>query len=178
MGFFSWDTADTNESIMNECSNSGAETVYMLNPNGKNIREDSYEGYGEFGGVDAYEFLALNNIDAAILKRAKDLNIELRMLGIYLDYKYYIDARTNKKYCYVFSDLFTDLNGFKNYGVEVGGVEINTLIKNKVWVEMPLSDYLGEIKTPLKFSYDDIDYHSVGASKTADNQGFFEEEEY
>ncbi len=177
MGFFSWDTADTKESILN-IHTGEHETVYLLQPNGENIEETDYEGYGEFGGVDAYSWLAEHNIDKAIIDRANALKIETRDLGIYMDYKYYIDTRNGKKYSYVFAKLFDDLNDFDNYGVEIDGVEVNELIKTSVWVKMPFSDYLGEIKVPLKFSFDeDTDYNSVGASETADNQGFFVEEE-
>ena len=176
MGFFSWNTADTNESIMNVYSNSGARTVYLLHPSGKehNISEDAYEGYGEFGGVDAYEFLAILNIDSDILDKAKSLKIDIRDLGIYLDYKYYIDTRTGKKYSYVFSNLFQELNSFDNYASIIDGMTVNDLIKNKIFVEKPFSDFLGETKYPLKFSFSNIDYFSVGESNTADNQGFFE----
>lgn len=177
MGFFSWDTADSKDSIMNNCTDK-CETVYLLQPNGENIEEADYEGYGEFGGVDAYVWLAEHNIDKAILERAKELKIETRLLGIYLDYKYYIDTRNGKKYSYVFTDLFDDLNDFGNYGEEVDGVVVNELIKTSVWVEMPISDYLGEITVPLKFSYnEDANYNLLGASEIADNQGFFLEEE-
>lgn len=178
MGFFSWDCADTKDSIMNVYSGAENEVVYLLQPNGENIEETEYEGYGEFGGIDAYDWLAEHNISKDILARAEDLNIEKRLLGIYLDYKYYVDTRTNKKYSYVFTDLFNDLNGFGNYGEKVDGVVINDLIKSGVWVEKPFSDYFGEIKYPLKFSYsEDADYNSLPASKTAENQGFFCEEE-
>jgi len=178
MGFFSWDCADTKDSIMNIHSGAENEVVYLLQPNGENIEETEYEGYGEFGGVDAFTWIAEQNISLAILERAKELKIETRLLGIYLDYKYYIDTRTNKKYSYVFSNLFDDLNDFGNYGDKVDGVVVNELIKTSVWVEMPFSDYLGEIKTPLKFSYsEDADYNSLPASEIADNQGFFIEDE-
>jgi len=62
MGFFSWMTCDTNESISNQFSSRGAKTVYLLQPNGEpSIKEDNYEGYGDFGGVDAYVWLAEAN---------------------------------------------------------------------------------------------------------------------
>jgi len=182
MGFFSWDTADTKDSIMNIHSGAENEVVYLVQPKGKNIEETEYEGYGEFGGVDAYEWLAEHNISKEILARAEALNIEKRLLGIYLDYKYYIDTRTDKKYSYVFTNLFEDLNDFENYGEEVEGVVVNELIKSGVWVEMPISDYLGEITVPLKFSYNELAvYDLLEASEIADNQGFFyseEEDEY
>lgn len=62
MGFFSWMTCDTNESISNQFSARGARTVYLLQPEGKPpIEEENYEGYGDFGGIDAYVWLATNN---------------------------------------------------------------------------------------------------------------------
>ena len=62
MGFFSWKTADTRETVWNRYSDHGCRTVYLLQPNGGlNIREDAYEGYGDFGGVDVYEWLAIAN---------------------------------------------------------------------------------------------------------------------
>lgn len=65
MGFFSWKTADTDETIWNAHSNHGAQTVYLLQPDGQPpLREDSYDGYGVFGGVDAYAWLARQNLPA------------------------------------------------------------------------------------------------------------------
>ena len=58
MGFFSWITSDTNRSISNRYSKLGTFPVYLLCPNGERIMEDDYEGYGVFGGNDAYALLA------------------------------------------------------------------------------------------------------------------------
>jgi hypothetical protein len=54
MGLFSWITADTERSICCEYSGRRQFPVYMLSPDGNHIREDTYEGYGIFGGVDVY----------------------------------------------------------------------------------------------------------------------------
>ena len=54
MGFFSWMTSDTERSIANRHSNRETFTVYMLSPDGSHLKEDSYDGYGLFGGVDAF----------------------------------------------------------------------------------------------------------------------------
>lgn len=66
MGFFSWKTADTDESIGNNASGFGHDDlhgpVYMLSPDGEHIKESSYDGYGVFGGVDAYVWLSLKNL--------------------------------------------------------------------------------------------------------------------
>lgn len=61
MGFFSWNTQDTNESIANNYSGSPTFTVYMFDDKGNVWKEDDYEGYGVFGGKDFYELLAEMN---------------------------------------------------------------------------------------------------------------------
>lgn len=58
MGFFSWLTSDTHESISNKYSNRGALPVYLYCPDGTKIYEPDYDGYGRFGGHDAYALLA------------------------------------------------------------------------------------------------------------------------
>jgi hypothetical protein len=55
MGFFSWETSDTNESIRNSFTEEGATPCKMLFPDGTVIECDDYEGYGTFSGVDFYE---------------------------------------------------------------------------------------------------------------------------
>jgi len=66
MGFFSWKTTDTKESIGNASSvNDHSKkhgNVYLLQPNASAICEVSYDGYGVFGGVDAYLWLASKNL--------------------------------------------------------------------------------------------------------------------
>lgn len=57
MGYFSWKTSDTKETIWNKHTGR-AETVYLYCPDGKKIKEDDYDGYGVFGGKDAYALLA------------------------------------------------------------------------------------------------------------------------
>lgn len=58
MGFFSWLTSDTHESISNSSSSRGALPVYLVTPDNEHIFEPNYEGYGVFGGFDAYALLA------------------------------------------------------------------------------------------------------------------------
>lgn len=79
MGFFSWLTADTRESVMN-CHTNECRTVYMLQPNGEPpIEEKSYDGYGVFGGVDAYDWLVYRN---GIPERLRTEGREKRNIGI------------------------------------------------------------------------------------------------
>ena len=61
MGFFSWKTMDTDESIANEHSNRKTFRVQMMDNKGNVWTEDNYEGYGRFGGKDFYELLAEMN---------------------------------------------------------------------------------------------------------------------
>ena len=65
MGFFSWKTCDTDESIANNCSTRPTFTVHMIAPDGRVFTEPDYEGYGEFGGKDFYELLAeINGLES------------------------------------------------------------------------------------------------------------------
>jgi hypothetical protein len=61
MGFFSWNTMDTDNSIANEHSNRKTFRVQMMDNKGNVWTEDNYEGYGRFGGKDYYELLAEMN---------------------------------------------------------------------------------------------------------------------
>lgn len=58
MGFFSWKTSDTGKSITNRYSSAGARPVYLYCPDGTKLYEPDYDGYGVFGGHDAYALLA------------------------------------------------------------------------------------------------------------------------
>jgi len=62
MGYFSWKASDTKVSIGNRDSISGSSPCYLLTPSGEKHFEDDYEGYGVFGGVDAYALLAEMNV--------------------------------------------------------------------------------------------------------------------
>jgi hypothetical protein len=61
MGFFSWRTQDTDKSIANKWSARDTFRVQMMDDKGNVWTEDSYDGYGEFGGKDYYELLAEMN---------------------------------------------------------------------------------------------------------------------
>jgi hypothetical protein len=61
MGFFSWKTQDTDRSIANNYSTRKTFTVVMIDNKGNEWIEQSYEGYGVFGGKDYYELLAEMN---------------------------------------------------------------------------------------------------------------------
>ena len=61
MGFFSWKTSDTQESIANSYSSRPTFTVHMITEDGQVFTEECYDGYGEFGGKDIYELIAEMN---------------------------------------------------------------------------------------------------------------------
>lgn len=74
MGQFSWITQDTNDSIRNNVrfgDNRGK--AFMWDNKGNKWEEESYEGYGIFGGKDYYKLLAEMNPDA-VKKLGKELN--------------------------------------------------------------------------------------------------------
>ena len=60
MGFFSWKTSDTNQSIVNRHAG-GTRPVKMLDDTGRSWVENDYDGYGEFGGMDFYELVDIMN---------------------------------------------------------------------------------------------------------------------
>jgi len=61
MGFFSWNTQDTDRSIANRYSCRPTFTIFMHDHLGHTWKEENYEGYGDFGGKDFYELLAEMN---------------------------------------------------------------------------------------------------------------------
>ena len=83
MGFFSWKTMDTDKSISNDYSSRSTFRVHMIDDKGNVWTEDSYEGYGVFGGKDYYELLAeMNGVD--IDKDIENYSDKMRMAGIEL----------------------------------------------------------------------------------------------
>jgi hypothetical protein len=78
MGFFSWRTQDTDKSIANKWSARDTFRVQMMDDRGNVWTEDSYDGYGEFGGKDYYELLAeMNGITANNPDELRGKGIEL-----------------------------------------------------------------------------------------------------
>lgn len=81
MGFFSWMTCDTDESIANRFSDREVFKVHMITPDGRSFTETCYDGYGVFGGKDFYELLAELN---GIIESNGDRSI--RSMGIGLSF--------------------------------------------------------------------------------------------
>lgn len=72
MGFFSFKTTDTGESIPNIYSDRDTFCVTMIDNTGHWWTEWDYEGYGIFGGKDIYELIAEMNG-----KKTRDEGIDL-----------------------------------------------------------------------------------------------------
>jgi len=65
MGFSSFLTSDTEESILNVYTGL-SRRVYMLQPNGlEHIVEEAYQGYMTFGGIDVFKWIVkINKLDS------------------------------------------------------------------------------------------------------------------
>jgi hypothetical protein len=61
MGFFSWKCAVSDQSISNLWSVRDAEPCGLVLPDDSVIEERSYDGYGVFGGLDVYAWVAWAN---------------------------------------------------------------------------------------------------------------------
>lgn len=179
MGYFSWLTADTRESIANiDSKYSATDAVYLLQPNGKEpIAENEYEGYGVFGGVDAYVWIAEQNLNSELKSYLSD--DELRDYGIAIDMgSYYEDINDGIKYSFHHNHLVDEVYAFEgNYETiqRKYGKTPNQLIKDGTWIEKPMRELLikGEY-FPLKFSYDkNAVYEDLPASEVCPNQGYF-----
>lgn len=185
MGMFSWLTADTDVSISS--SHNAMPPVYLLQPGGKEpIMEELYDGYGHFGGVDAYEWLAKENLSPELLKAYLDDSPrnELRVLGIGLEMgRYFYCPETGDNWV-VFHVGYAWLlpNAKAHYGtyeeiIEGFGASANDLIKTGRFVEKRFSD---SVRYPLKFSFNPkAKYEDLPASEGCENQGFlYEVDEY
>ncbi|MBS7671599.1 hypothetical protein [Croceicoccus gelatinilyticus] len=179
MGFFSWMTADTRQSIANVYSGRDTKPVYLLQPGGEPpIREDAYEGYGEFGGQNAYEWLALANIPTDRIAEFSEPDWKLHMVGVSLAHgSYYCHRDTGANYSifHPVPDLF-GLNithlacTFAQPCPEFGGLSPNEALRTGLLecLEVPRP------KHPLKFSFDpNAVYEDLGVSQNCPWQGYF-----
>jgi len=104
MGNFSFMTGDTHESIPSEFSDHPdfpCRPVYLLQPDGNHILEEQYGGYGQFGGVDAFAWLARMNLLKEVTEGKDD--DEARGFGIDLFYDESGSHQTDLKFPLKFS---------------------------------------------------------------------------
>lgn len=170
MGFFSWETADSNQSIANVHSGRPTKTVYLLQPNGEPpITEPAYQGYGVFGGMDVFIWLAKHNFGEGGSREA----------AIFADCGHYLSDAENIYLCrlHVTEEQFRQVVTtdkpvvmFNNYMQKMpNGKTPNELIESGAWTENPIS-----LNFPLKFSFDpNAKYEDLPASRPCPYQGFF-----
>lgn len=187
MGFFSWKTSDTEESIANDHTGH-CRPVYLLQPGGQEpICEPAYEGYGIFGGVDAYEWAARANVPAEVLAGMTD--DQVRDLGLIMtDGTVLRDTHTGELWSirrHVPAGIGVNVYNFPHDWRTVIpelGMSPSDLRSQGRFEQVRLRDLL-EIKYPLKFSFDkDTVYEDVKPAKNCPHQGYFfpepEEDDY
>ena len=184
MGYFSWLTADSKKSIPNAYSGRKMKPVFLLQPGEAAIREENYQGYGVFGGVDAYVWLAERNLRPDLLEKipeGEDGEEIKRDLGIAIDCGTYVeDVKTGRKFVYNPSlpiEGLEKMHGQYDSVQPEYGKTANDLIAEGTWVEKPMREVLcegGVVRYPLKFSFrKNADYDALPASETCPDQGFF-----
>jgi len=179
MGFFSWLTADTQESVMNSYAavdhNLPIKPVYLLQPNGEApIEEPSYEGYGIVGGVNVHHWLAHRNLPAEVVATLND--DDLNDVGVTLSVgNYYIDNVTGKKWTIfwkgpkIIDPTIEFFNGRYDQVIPEIGLSPNDMIKSgRFGRQFIMPEF------PLKFSFDrHAVYEDHDASQNCPRQGYF-----
>lgn len=174
MGFFSWLDAETGISITNRYVEARhMRPAYMLRPDGGAPHEEwDYQGYGVFGGKDAYVHLAECNVPGHLLQGRDEEGV--REVGCALEAGYYEHVRDGTRHQFMTTgaevidptivihpvDYQTPIAAF-------GGACANDMIARGELVEREF-----DIPHPLKFSFRaDADYHALPASARCPNQG-------
>jgi len=181
MGFFSWLTADTKEPVANVHSRhpNGKRTPYLLQPNGKPpIGGTPYEGYGEIGGVDAYEWLA--QINGLGNDRMSGINIEHS--------SYYEDKNTGDLWEFhgvpeafrrrIGKEIKKIGGGKGTYATpmdELGGKSANDMIQSGQWISHEIKN-MAEYQIKISYNPKAV-YEELPPSETDPNQGHFYSDE-
>ena len=162
MGFFSWVKSDDGESISSIDSSRGAKTVFLVQPHGGNIKESSYAGFGIFGGVDAYLWLAVMNLSVSENDHTPD---DLRGFGIHLEFGF---------------DVYQDCDG--NIYTSKDLLKLGKIVFGKTCYDCSefadvtelTKKSLPELTYPLKFSArENAVYSELKSAVRCQNQGFF-----
>lgn len=183
MGFFSWLTADTKESIRNRHSAEGATPVYMLFPYNKptirgefHLLETSYDGYGLFQSIDAYKWLARANYPKSWYlpdETRREIGIELDVGDCYRD------KNTGELFHKAGRFLFPGMKritGLYNERQEGYDMSPNELLDKGIWSKEKVRDNVKFEREylPLKFSFDEhAVYEDLPPSERDPSQGFF-----
>lgn len=170
MGETTWKTGDTRRDIIINKSS----TVYLVQPGGKPpIAEPCYEGYAEFGGVNAFVWLAEQNYPAC---HSWDEEAK-RLLGISMSCGTVLYRPDTGDVYHIGNDYrdlipgnFIDGNWMTPLP-EFGGADANTLVEKRILLKRSFDTFF-PIVYPLKFSYrESADYERLEASEDADPMG-------
>lgn len=200
MGFFSWLTADTQESIAVSDSthpDHPPRAVYMLQPDGApTIAEPSYEGYGIIGGINVYEWIGRRNLPPHLLLPSEDgapdptptmasngfmtrvlKPRQISTIGITLAVGDYLeDPETGRKMA-----VFHDGPNLIDPTIEHLGIRWDEpvpgyagLSANEMLASGRLLRRSFDVAVPLKLSFDpNARYEDLGPSADCPDQGFF-----
>lgn len=177
MGYVSWLTADTRESIPVRYSDREQRTVYLLQPNGAPpIAETHYQGFGGFGGISVYDWLVDHNAPADRIEELRDdmwFPVQLST-GM----RYFRDVETGDRFCVfhtgpcaidptIAAHRCTYADPLPGYGVSANDlVEQGRIVKEFLPVAFP-----------LKFSFDPAArYEDLPPSDSCPDQGFYYDE--
>lgn len=170
MGMFSWKTSDTGESIANRFSSRPTKEVYLLQPDGKEpICEDFYKGYGHFGGIYAYEWLAEMNFgDKSLINAAISADCGFYCIDettVYLCAVHLTEAEFRKV---VTTDKKVVV--FETYAALLpNGMTPNQCIEAGLWQQAKIP-----LIYPLKFSLNpNARYEDLPAAESCECQGYF-----
>lgn len=181
MGFFSKLTADTNETIPS-IHVAQTKPAYLLQPNGQPpLREDAYEGYGEFSGTDWFVWLAKVNAEKLNLDLDSLSDDELRDVGIAIDCGQVLKDVQTGKFWLIFHPFEhamgdVEVNFFKGTYSEVIpelGASANDLTASGRLVEVPIYELNPNLYS-IKISHNpNAVYEELPPSKGCPYQGFF-----
>ncbi|WP_298636652.1 hypothetical protein [uncultured Umboniibacter sp.] len=179
MGFFSYNTCDTSESIPAPASSRYAapRLVYLPTVEGIGAVSGFYDGYGRIDDTDVHTWLAIANT-----------GIDSRALGIILDCgtNYHRETDTFWVCDFAFDEAERNLiiNGLTQFASHVqffpgydspidhfGDANMNQLKAKGIIEDF---DFATQLKHPLKLSFDpNCDFDRHGASTPCRYQGFF-----
>lgn len=177
MGQFSWMYADTD----NKINLLEGESAWLLQPNGKHIYESEYDGYGNFGGYDAYDLVLEWNrefLNVSMLPKPDRTSWSNDMEGT-LWYQKAMNAYEKtvsvlEKYMSGASDI-----EMQDFSKQVGyGFTNGEDWKRNLGISIACSDEQNAaLPFPIKICKEPCDYDSVCESKNDPNQGWYRDNE-
>jgi len=176
MGFFSWRTCDTGESVAAPYAEHprAGDRVYLLQPGEREPISGVYDGYGRVGGEDVSVWLARMNAREYGVDLPLDEDEQERLGAAIDEGSYYYDIVTGQRWAFI--STMSELVGARLFPgkyddvIDELGRTPNQLIESGRWTEHEL-----EPPTyPLKLSFDpNAVYEDWPASPPCPYQGFF-----